>query len=515
MSTPQLIERMQQASFYPHPVSQPIEVIHTHCSMVFLTGEFAYKVKKAVDFGFLNYSTCQLRKHFLEMELTMNKPIAPDIYLEVLPIVYREGDYYLGGEGEVVEYALKMNQFPQESLLINFFTAGKLTSQHMEELGRLVAEFHRNARTDEYITSFGHPDKIAESIQENYQQTVKYIGIAQTEKQYKETVAFTEDFLANKREIFHQRQLNQKIRECHGDLHLKNMCYWKGKIQLFDRIEFNEPFRFVDVMYDVAFTMMDLHFRDAFALANVFANTYLTETDDWEGLLVLPLYLCRQAYVRAKVTSFLLDDESLPQQEREKARQTAQQYYHLAWKYTQPTRGRLIMVTGLSGSGKTTVARQIAQKINGFQIRSDAVRKHIAGIGLHVKGDGSVYSPEMTQRTYNRLIELAKILTKAGYNIILDAKFDQLQYRQPLLEFALQENIPLTIIHCTAPLSVLAERLSRRQKDISDATPDLLPQQQSQQQPFTEAEKPFVVTLDTSLPGTTLSERIREILSPA
>lgn len=121
----------------------------------------------------------------------------------------------------------------------------------------------------------------------------------------------------------------------------------------------------------------------------------------------------------------------------------------------------------------------------------------------------------MTQRTYNRLIELAKILTKAGYNIILDAKFDQLQYRQPLLEFALQENIPLTIIHCTAPLSVLAERLSRRQKDISDATPDLLPQQQSQQQPFTEAEKPFVVTLDTSLPGTTLSERIREILSPA
>ncbi|MCX8079281.1 MAG: AAA family ATPase [Geminocystis sp.] len=512
MSTSKLIERMQQASFYPHPVTQPIDVIHTHCSIVFLTGKLAYKVKKPVNFGFLNYSTVDLRKHFLEMELTMNKPIAPDIYLEVLPIVYREGDYHLGGEGKIVEYALKMNQFPQESLLINLFAAGKLTSQHMEELGRLVAQFHRDAKTDDYITSFGHPDKIAESIQENYQQTLKYIGIAQTEKQYQETVAFTNDFLANKREIFHQRQLNHKIRECHGDLHLKNMCYWRGKIQLFDRIEFNEPFRFVDVMYDVAFTMMDLQFRDAFALANVFANTYLTETDDWEGLLVLPLYLCRQAYVRAKVTSFLLDDDSLPQEEKEKARQTAQQYYHLAWKYTQPNQGRLILVAGISGSGKTTVARQIAQKINGFQIRSDAVRKHIAGIPLHVKGDSTVYSPQMTQRTYNRLIQLAKTLTLAGYNVLLDAKFDQLQYRQPLLEFALRENIPFTIIHCTAPLSVLAERLHRRQGDISDATPDLLLQQQNQQQPFTDAEKPFLVPLDTTLPEATLSDRITEIL---
>lgn len=258
MSQEKLIQRMQQANFYHHPVKEPIKIIQTHCSIVFLTGNYAYKMKKIVDFGFLDYSTLAKRQHFLSVELEMNKQIAPDLYLEVLPIYEENNNFYWQEQGQIKEYVLKMNQFPQENLLLNIYQQGNLTSQHMKELGKLVAKFHQNTVTNEYITSFGTPEKIGESISQNYEQTQKYIGIAQNQEQYEQTKTFTDIFLHNYRDVLEKRQTDHKIKECHGDLHLKNICIWQDKIQLFDRIEFNEPFRFVDVMYDVAFTVMDL-----------------------------------------------------------------------------------------------------------------------------------------------------------------------------------------------------------------------------------------------------------------
>lgn len=494
----ELIQTMQQGNFYPHFVKLPIQVIQTHCSRVFLTGNYAYKLKKTVNFGFLDYSTVDKRKYFLEEELRMNKIIAPDLYLQVIPISYIEEKFILNNSQNIVDYVLKMKQFPQENLLINVFKAGKLTEKHMKELGKLVADFHKNALTNNYIDSFGTVEKIKQSIDENYQQTEKYIGVAQTLEQYQQTRIFTDNFLTSHKDSFTQRQINKKIKECHGDLHLKNICIWNNKIQLFDRIEFNEPFRFVDVIYDVAFTVMDLDSKGEKELANVFLNTYLEQTGDWEGLQVLQLYLTRQAYVRAKVTSFLLDDCAISLTEKKQAQKTAEEYYYLAWKYTQKSQGKLILMSGLSGSGKSTLASKIAKELNGIHIRSDAVRKHLAGISLEEKGQNDLYSSAMNNKTYEHLLKLAKILIKEGFTVILDAKYDRISLRQPIIEFAKSENINLQILYCTAPLNILGDRINQRSGDISDATVELLEQQQAKLELFTEAEKSFVKVIDTS-----------------
>ena len=493
-----LIEQMQQSEFYPHSTVEPIELVQTHISYVFLTGDYAYKLKKAVNFGFLDFSTLEQRKHFLTAEIRMNSAIAPELYLEVLPITQTGDKYILGGQGEAVEYVLKMRQFPQENLFINLFTAGKLSIEHMEELGKIVAQFHSQAETNDYIRSFGTVTKIRAAFDENYQQTEKYIGIAQTQQQFEETKAYSDKFFVDREALFQARIENNQIKECHGDLHLKNICWWQDKIQLFDRIEFNEPFRFVDIMYDVAFAVMDLEARNRQDFANAFLNTYLEQTGDWLGLQVLPLYLSRQAYVRAKVTSFLLDDPGIPDTVKQEAAKTATNYYQQAWAYTQHREGQIILMSGLSGAGKTTVAKEIARNINAIHLRSDAVRKHLAGISLHEKGGTEIYSAEMSQKTYGRMLELGILLANIGFPVILDAKYDRVALRHQAIATAQANNIPLKIVNCTAPIEVMRARLDKRKGDISDATADLLSSQQAKAEEFTEAEKAYVTTIDTS-----------------
>ncbi len=504
MTSNDLIEQMQQPEFYNHPVETPIKLIQTHVSYVLLTGDYVYKLKKSVNFGFLDFSSLEKRKHFLQEELRLNQPVAPEIYLEIVTIT-KKGDIYqlskeLSESNYPVEYALKMRQFPQENLLIKMFETGNLKEEHLEELGKVVAKFHENTITNEYIRSFGTISQIKKSIDDNYKSTEKYIGIVQTQQQYQETKQFTDKFFQNQTDLFIKRKETEKIRECHGDLHLKNICFWHNKIQLFDRIEFNEPFRFVDVMYDIAFTVMDLEGGGSKEFANIFLNTYIEQTGDYQGLEVLPLYLSRQAYVRAKVTSFLLDDANISNQEKENAAKVAAQYYQQAWQYTQPQQGKLILMSGLSGSGKTTVAKELARKFSAIQIRSDATRKHIAKIPLHEKGNQSIYTPSMNQKTYDYLLNLGISLTKAGYWVILDAKYDRRKLRIDAIEAAKKHQIPLKIIHCQAPLEILEKRLESRKHDISDATSDLLQKQIKTAETFSPRETPYVIPVDTHEP---------------
>lgn len=492
-----LIQDMSKTDFYPHSIQGSIQVLQTHISYIFLTGEYAYKLKKPVDMGFLDFSTLEKRRYYCQQELALNRPIAPEIYLDVLPITQEEETLEIDGKGEIVDYVVKMRQFPQTALFSEMEKAGKLTESLLAQLGKRVAKFHQEAKTNDYIGEFGQPEKIERAIENNYKQTEKYVGSVQDQKQFLETKAFTDRFFQDYNALLKKRVNDHFIRECHGDLHLKNICYWRDKIQLFDRIEFNEPFRFVDVMYDVAFTIMDLEFRKRQELATVFLNNYLEQTGDWEGVQLLPLYLTRQAYVRGKVNSLMLDDPNIAEEEKQKAQEKAKQYYHLAWQYTQPQQGQLWMMSGLSGSGKTTVAREIAKQKEAIHLRSDAVRKHLAGIDPEAVGNEDIYRPEMTEKTYERLLEIGSLLASKGWNVILDAKYDRQLMREAVITEAKRHHLSLQIIYCTAPMEILLDRVAKRQGDISDATPNLLAQQQANAEPFTETEEAYVTTIDT------------------
>lgn len=520
---PALIQQMLLPGFYPHPVVEPIQLIQTHVSYVLLTGNFVYKVKKPVDFGFLDYSTLEKRHHFCQEELRLNQRGAAELYLEVLPITQTGKQFQLDGNGEAVEYTVKMVQFPQETLLSSLFERGELTEEILLNLAKTLAEFHQKAPTNDYIRSFGEISKIRASIDENYEQTEKYIGEPQTQQQFDETRQYTDRFFAEQQALFADRIADNWIRECHGDVHLRNICLWRDRLWLFDCIEFNEPFRFVDVMFDIAYIVMDLDNGDRPDLSNLFLNAYVEQTGDWEGLQVLPLYTSRQAYVRAKVASFLLDDPNLADEPeplepdsdeanpnyrelgvnlvkvtsaKQKTLQTAAGYYTLAWRYTRQRKGQLFLMSGLSGSGKTTVARQLAKQIGAIHIRSDAVRKHLAGVPLTEKGEADLYTAEMNQKTYDRLLQLGLTLASQGYSVILDAKYDREATRLAAIEQAQAQELPLHILHCDAPLEVLKTRLQERQHDISDATPDLLASQHLD--PFTDTEQPYVKILDTT-----------------
>lgn len=505
---PPLIQSMTQPEFYPHPVQEPIQLIQTHVSYVLLTGEYVYKLKKPVDFGFLNYSTLEKRKHFCEEELRLNDRGAPGLYLDVLPIVQTEKGFQLitSGDAEsgdvesgtVVEYVVRMRQFPQEALLTSLYERGELTEARLQELATVIAEFHLNAPTNDYIRSFGAVDQVRQAFDENFEQTEQYIGGPQTQQQFDETRDYCDRFFAEQADRFVERMQNNWIRECHGDLHLRNIAYWNDRLWLFDCIEFNEPFRFVDVMFDIAYIVMDLEARQRPDLSNLFLNTYIEQTGDWEGLQVLPIYVSRQTYVRAKVTSFLLNDPSVPEAEKQKAFDTAALYYRLAWDYAQPRQGQLMIMSGLSGSGKTTVARQVARQTGAIHIRSDAVRKHLGGVPLMQRGGDDLYTPEMTQKTYGRLLDLGMKLVKQGYSVILDAKYDRQALRESVIQAAEAHPVPLQILHCDAPQEVLHDRLKQRTGDIADATADLLPRQFLE--PFTEHEQRYVKTIDTTQP---------------
>ncbi len=496
---PPLVQKMLQPEFYPHPVQTPIQLCQTHISFIVLTGEFAYKIKKSVNFGFLDYSTLENRKFFCHQELRMNQSLAPDLYLEVLPIKQNGNRFSFSLDTDsIVEYALKMRQFSQDDLLINRFKQGKLTLEQMTELGNVVADFHLKAPTNDYILQFGQVERIRHAIDQNFAQTDQYIGMAQTQQQYDQTLQFNQQFFKERQALFQQRIQNKWIRECHGDLHLKNICIFQDKITLFDRIEFNEEFRYVDVMYDIGFLMMDLEARGCIDLSHQFLNTYLEQTGDWEGLQILPFYLSRQAYVRAKVNSMMLDEDTISEDEKPAIIEEAKYYYQLAWQYTQRHSGGIIMMSGLSGSGKSTTARKLAQLMGAIHIRTDAVRKHLGGIPLHQKGEETLYTPEMTQKTYSRLLELGILLGKAGYWVILDGKYDRINLRKKVIEAGQIKQLPVHILECDAPLEILRSRLQQRQGDIADATANLLVSQQELAEAITPAEYPYLTTIDTT-----------------
>ncbi|HEY5649058.1 MAG TPA: AAA family ATPase [Nitrospiria bacterium] len=496
------LKALMKASAYPHPTGK-IEHLHTHISDVFLTGKFAYKVKKAVDLKFLDFSSLEKRKFFCEREVALNRRLAQDIYLGVVPITVDNGAVRVGGKGEVIEYAVKMVQFDQKGLLNAVAKRGELTADHMRTLAGQLAGFHRSALCDE---GYGHPRVVGEHVLGNFKQTEKYRGIVVERDRFDRLREFSEMFLEEHTAGFEERMHRGAIRICHGDLHLRNICLDRDRLIIFDCIEFNEALSHIDVISEAAFLMMDLDHRGLHGLGNVFFNTYLDETQDYPGLSVLDFYLIYRAMVRAKVAVISLDDPDMNKKEKREAGNRAGAYFELAHRYLMTHDPRLIIMAGVSGSGKSTVAQDLSRAENAVVIRSDVLRKHIAGIELDTRAGGQggyeegIYTHEMTERTYAGLLKAAEAVVESGRWAILDATFGNSDLRRAALEWAEKKEIPFTIIHCSAPVPELESRLVGREArgvDASDAGVAVMRRQLSTFDPIEPFEETFTLTLHT------------------
>lgn len=494
-----LIDQMREPEFYAHEVDAPIEVVQTHISFVVLTGPYAYKIKKPVDLGFLDFTTLEKRHHYCLEELRLNQAFAPDLYLEVVSIYERDGRYTLHRSGEdckVVEYAVRMRQFAESDLLINVFDRGEIDLDFAGRLGARIAAVHEAAPVVRPAGSFGSAEAMAESVRQNFETIRPFAGPIVPQQLFEDLRTFLDTFIEENRRLFERRLEEGRIRECHGDLHLRNICLHEGRIELFDRIEFNDAFKNIDVMYDLAFLLMDIRYRGGRGIANRLLNAYLETTGDYSGALMLPFYQSVRALIRGEVALLLSADQDVDAPRREQAGKDGLRHLEHALEFTHATQGRLIVTCGLSGSGKSTFARTLSQRIDAIHIRSDAVRKHLAGVDLSEHGE-AIYSEAYSTATYSKLIERGILLAERGFSVILDAKFDRRELRRKLVEKATSFDLPVRFVHCHAPLDVLKKRLTRRFADVSDATEDLIDSQAMHFESFEGEEKETLISLDT------------------
>ncbi len=504
--TDALIKSLQDPSLYDHPVAR-FEVIETHISWVLLTGSYAYKLKKPVDFGFVNFTTLERRKFFCEEELRLNQRLAPAWYLGVVAITGTLDRPRLGGSGQAIEYAVKMKQFPHEARLDLVLARRELTRARIDAEVSAIADFHARAAVAGRDSPFGTAERVAQRVQENLSTIREYLAdpghlplVERLDSRSRaEHAALAQTFAARKRDGF--------IRECHGDLHLGNMAWVDDEPVIFDCIEFNDDLRWIDVMSEFAFLVMDLDHRGASALARRALNAYLEFTGDYAGLRVLPYYYAYRSLVRAKVACLRLGQKDLDASERAAASHEVRGYLDLAERPPTSARPLLIITHGVSGSGKTHVAQAVVETLGAIRIRSDVERKRLVGRSSRSRAPaepgGGIYTTDLTERTYARLGELAGASLDAGFSVVVDATSLKRAQRDGLRAVARSRSAPSVILAVRAPESVLRDRIAARARagrDASDADLAVLDRQWRGIEALTDEERRATVTVDTARP---------------
>ncbi len=333
METASLSQALLNPEIYPdHPLE--VKLIETHISLLFLTGNYVYKVKKPVDFGFLDFTTLEKRKFFCEQEVRLNRRLSPLVYLGIIKITKGDHQIKLNGNGEPVEYAVKMKQIPEEFLMDKLLEKNQVTSKMIEAISRKLVKFYFSAETSDLIKSFAKPERVKQDTDENFEQTKKYIGVTIFGEAYEKVKSRTDNFFGYKNDIFHKRIAADRIRDCHGDLRLEHI-FWGDEISIFDCIEFNERFRYTDVAADIAFLAMDLDYHSRQDLSEHLIDAFIAESGDHGLIEILDFYKCYRAYVRGKVESFRLDDPHIPESEKKEAVKRAQKYFDLANQYAR------------------------------------------------------------------------------------------------------------------------------------------------------------------------------------
>ncbi len=494
-----LIKALSNLKAYQHEV-RLIKVIETHISWVILTGSYAYKIKKPVNFGFLDFSTLEQRRFFCLEELRLNQRLAADLYLAVVPITGTLDDAEMDGVGNILDYAVKMRQFPTGLTLSEKAASKQLSAIEIDQLSEILASFHQHIAIANPSSNYGCSADINYWFMENFGPINELLTDIQLQQQLQAIQNWGQQEWLVKAEIMALRKQQGYVRECHGDLHLSNMTLINDKVTLFDCLEFNPLLRWIDVINEIAFVLVDLLHKQEQALAFRLLNGYLQLTGDYSGVVLLRYYLVYRALVSAKIALLRQKQQStdnLPSSTCLKY----QEFMNLAEHYTQSSRVKLIISHGYSGSGKSTLMAELSENIAAIHLRGDIERKRLFGYTAEQDSQSTLnhglYSEDASQKTYDYLAEFAKAILNAGFSVIVDATFLELKHRQRFKELAIECNSDFIIIDVQACYETLCERIKHRQGDASEATLEVLDYQQQWAQALTLDELDDVISVDS------------------
>ncbi|KUK18931.1 MAG: Uncharacterized protein XD55_1011 [Thermodesulfobacterium commune] len=508
---PKAWDRLIDVYSFPHP-TQTLRVVQTHISYVFITDLFVYKIKKPVSFGFLDYTTLEKRKHFCEREVMLNRRLSPEIYLGVVPVVKTSKGYKFEAEGEIVEYAVKMKKLPEEGMMVNLLKEKKVTEAHIDSIVSVLVPFYQKAETGERVNSYGRIEVIRFNTEENFAQTKEFVGLALAKYKYEHIIQFTRKFLEENQVLFQERIDKGFIRDGHGDLYSANICFENvNKVYIFDCIEFNERFRCGDVCSDIAFLAMDLDFYRERSLSEYFITQYVSKSQDQGINKLLNFYKCYRAYVRGKIGCFTYASTQQTSPEKYEFLEQARRYFDLAYYYAEGI-PKLIVFMGLSGTGKSFLSQNLMSKLPVVYLSSDITRKRLLSLPeskhYYAEFEKGIYTPEITEKTYKKMIEMAKEELSYGRDVIIDATFRDKKYRSWLLEGIKEVKAEVFWVWCTAEDNVVRERLFKRKENTcSDALWDIYLAQKDKFEPPKECS-PLLV-LDTTYPGLKIKKSLR------
>ncbi len=495
-----LITALKNPAAYPHP-AEDVELIETHISFVLLAGEFAYKIKKPVTLPFVDFSSLDARRGFCEDELRLNRRLAPQLYLEVVPITGSIESPRMGGDGEALEYAVKMRRFDQDALFDHLLAHDALPAELVDRLAMRIAEFHVAVppTTDPEL---GAPHKVLQPALDNFADMKPHANddrLATLDA----LEAWTRETFERLEPVFASRHRDGFVRECHGDLHLRNIALVDGEPVAFDCIEFSAGLRWIDVINETAFLVMDLIDRGRGDLGWRFLDGYLAATGDYEGVAVLRFYMVYRALVRAKIHDLRARQAGDDTHEAQRLQRAAEHYLALADEIAHGEQPMLILMHGFSGAGKSRVAAALTEALGAIRLRSDVERKRLFGLDSTDRSDSAldagIYDADAGRRTYARLAELARTILDAGFPAVLDAAFLARDQREPMYRLANTLAVPLRIVDCTASEVALRERVTARAakgKDASEATIEVLEKQLATHDALDADEQCHRVTCD-------------------
>ena len=508
---PNLIEALSNPKFYREE-TKSVRCAHTPTSCVFLTDKYAYKLKKPVNLGFLDYSSLEQRYFYCQQEVLLNRRLCPEVYLGVEPIFRSGSKYSFGAEGTIADYVVKMLRLPETGFLDYMLNQETISKSLIDAIAKKVSGFHQKAQSNDLISGYGSTAHIRKNITENFIQTEKYVGHVVPLAQYQTIQDFSLGFIENNDELFIKRMTNQYIRDCHGDLHAQHICFGDD-VYIVDCIEFNDRFRFCDTASESAFLTMDLEHNGQAMLGDHFFRQYTSYCQDIDAYDLLRFYKCYRACVRAKVACFKSVDSMVGETEKEKAHYAAQQYFDLALTYSlgKPI---VIVMLGLTGSGKTTFATALSKHIGASYISSDITRKQLAGVpkNVHCYGQTNtgIYSPDYNRKTYNSVLSQATEALEKEIPAVLDAAFLRHSERQQAKAMAEKHGAKLLFVECRLDRKLTKDRLEHRmsQESVSDGTWEIYQMQEQWYEPIEEIST-HSITIDTAM---SVAHNIRQVM---